>query len=190
MKLFVILLALATFARVNANELDQKKMEENRKEAYAIFAGGCFWGVEHLLMQQEGVSEVVSGYIGGTVENPTYEEVCTGKTGHAEAVRVSYNPSVVDYETLAKLFFEIHDPTHIDRQGPDVGEQYRTEIFYLDDSQKEIAEKLIEVLRDKGLAVVTAVTPATTFYPAEDYHQDYYVKTGKTPYCHSYTKRF
>ncbi len=169
--------------------MDNNNTNDN-KSAQAIFAGGCFWGVEHLLMQQEGVSEVVSGYIGGTVENPTYEQVCSGTTGHAEAVRVSYDPSVVSYETLAKLFFEIHDPTHVDRQGPDVGEQYRSEVFYLDDAQKQTAKKLIAELEAKGYKVATKVTPATTFYEAEGYHQDYYVKTGKAPYCHSYTKRF
>lgn len=156
----------------------------------AIFAGGCFWGVEHLMMKQDGVLSVESGYIGGTVENPTYQQICTGKTGHAEAVRVIYDPKKVNYKTLAKLFFEIHDPTQSDRQGPDVGTQYRSELFYIDDSQKATAEQLIKELRAKGYDVKTALTKASPFYPAEQYHQDYYEKTGKQPYCHRYTKRF
>ncbi|MCD8071698.1 MAG: bifunctional methionine sulfoxide reductase B/A protein [Alistipes sp.] len=156
----------------------------------AIFAGGCFWGVEHLMKQQQGVISVESGYIGGTTDNPSYEDVCTKTTGYAEAVRVTFNPSRVDYQTLAKLFFEIHDPTQVNRQGPDIGSQYRSEVFYTSPGQKEIAEKLIGQLRDKGYNVATKVTEATTFWPAEDYHQDYYERKGTQPYCHSYTKRF
>ena len=160
------------------------------KEHNAIFAGGCFWGVEHLMQQQLGVISVVSGYIGGNTENPSYEEVCRNNTGHAEAVRVVYDPTKVDYETLAKLFFEIHDPTQTNRQGPDVGEQYRSEVFYSDETQKDIAQKLIAQLKAKGYDVKTKITKATTFYPAEDYHQDYYDKKRSQPYCHSRVKRF
>lgn len=158
--------------------------------AEAIFAGGCFWGVEHLMQQQPGVISVESGYIGGTVDNPTYEQVCSKQTGHAEAVKVIYDPSKVNYETLTKLFFEIHDPTQANGQGPDIGPQYRSEIFYHTPEEKAIAEKLIGQLRSNGYNVVTAVTPATTFWPAEDYHQDYYDNKGTQPYCHAYTKRF
>lgn len=156
----------------------------------AIFAGGCFWGVEHLMQRQAGVLSVESGYTGGTVKNPTYKEVCTGTTGHAEAVRIIFDPKKVDYETLAKLFFEIHDPTQADGQGPDIGNQYRSEVFYNSEEQKATAEKLVELLKAKGYDVKTAVTQATEYYPAEAYHQDYYDKTGKQPYCHVYTKRF
>lgn len=156
----------------------------------AIFAGGCFWGVEHLMQQQDGVLNVVSGYIGGDVENPSYEEVKAHTTGHAEAVEVTYDPAKVDYETLAKLFFEIHDPTQTDGQGPDIGDQYRSEIFYTSEEQKRVAEKLIEILRSKGYDVVTKLTEATIFYTAEDYHQDYYQLKGTEPYCHFRVKRF
>lgn len=156
----------------------------------AIFAGGCFWGVEYYMQKKEGVLSVVSGYIGGTKENPTYKEVCTGTTGHAEAVEVLFDPSEVSYEELTKLFLEIHDPTQVNRQGPDIGLQYRSEIFYLNEEQKKIAEKLLDILRDKGYKIATKVTKATTFWPAEDYHQDYYEHKGTLPYCHGYTKRF
>ena len=156
----------------------------------AIFAGGCFWGVEYFLQKAAGVKTVTSGYIGGHVRNPSYKEVCTGKTGHAEAVRVIYDPDKTTYETLLKLFLEIHDPTQVGGQGPDLGEQYRSEIFYLNDNQKTIAEKNIGILKAKGLKVATAVTKASEFYNAETYHQDYYFNNGKMPYCHAYTKRF
>ena len=156
----------------------------------AIFAGGCFWGVEHLLQKVPGVISVVSGYIGGNKIRPTYQEVCQHTTGHAEAVRVIFDPTKTDYETLAKLFFEIHDPEQIDGQGPDIGSQYRSEVFYTTSIQKNIAEKLIEELRKKGYQVVTKVTPATTFWEAEAYHQDYYERKGAEPYCHRYIKRF
>lgn len=156
----------------------------------AIFAGGCFWGVEYFLQKQPGVISVTSGYIGGHVKNPTYKQVCTGTTGHAEAVKVIYNPQSADYETLLRLFLEIHDPTQVGGQGPDIGDQYRSEIFWLNDDQKKIAEKNLNVLRSKGYKVATLLTKATEFFDAEGYHQDYYFNNGKIPYCHGYTKRF
>ncbi|MGC8803896.1 MAG: bifunctional methionine sulfoxide reductase B/A protein [Bacteroidales bacterium] len=156
----------------------------------AIFAGGCFWGVEYYLQKAPGVISTRVGYIGGHVANPTYEQVCTHTTGHAEAVEVTFDPQKTTYEALARLFFEIHDPTQLNRQGPDVGDQYRSEIFYFDEKQKNIAQKLIDQLKAKGYAVVTRVSPATTFYPAEDYHQQYYQHKGTTPYCHFYQKKF
>ena len=134
--------------------------------------------------------DVVSGYIGGHTENPTYEEVCSHRTGHAEAVRVTFAPAKVSYEKLARLFFEIHDPTQVGRQGPDIGDQYRSEVFYTTPAQRATAEKLIAELRAKGYDVATRVTAATTFWPAEEYHQDYYDRKGAQPYCHAYTKRF
>ncbi|UCD65251.1 MAG: bifunctional methionine sulfoxide reductase B/A protein [Candidatus Zixiibacteriota bacterium] len=156
----------------------------------AYFAGGCFWGVEHLLKQEEGVISTSVGYMGGHTSNPTYDDVSYKRTGHAEAVEVVYDPSKTSYEKLARLFFEIHDPTQKDRQGPDVGEQYRSAIFYTDEMQKQLAEKLIRILRDRGYDVATELVMADTFWTAEDYHQDYYDKTGKEPYCHIYQKRF
>ena len=137
-----------------------------------------------------GVRSVESGYTGGKTRNPTYEEVCSHKTGHAEAVRVVFDPRHVSYEELARLFFEIHDPTQLNRQGPDVGDQYRSEIFYRTPEQRRVAERLIAELRTRGYRVVTRVTPATDFWPAENYHQDYYERKGTQPYCHAYTKRF
>ena len=160
------------------------------KTERAIYAGGCFWGVEYYMQQKDGVFSVVSGYIGGTRDNPTYKEVCSGTTGHAEAVEIVFDPSRVSYEELTKLFLEIHDPTQVDRQGPDIGLQYRSEIFYVNEEQKKIAEKLLDLLRVKGYDIATKVTKATTFWPAEDYHQDYYEHKGTLPYCHGYTKRF
>jgi peptide methionine sulfoxide reductase msrA/msrB len=156
----------------------------------AIFAGGCFWGVDFYLKKAPGVVAVTSGYTGGTVKNPTYREVCTGNTGHAEAVKVVYDPKKTSYDKLVRLFLEIHDPTQVGGQGPDIGDQYRSEIFYLNDEQKNIAEKDLKILRDKGNNIATRVTKASEFYPAEAYHQDYYFKNGKMPYCHVYTKRF
>jgi len=160
------------------------------KTEKAIYAGGCFWGVEYFMQQKKGVISVTSGYIGGHTDNPTYKEVCYNNTGHAEAVEIVFKPSQVTYEELTKLFFEIHDPTQINGQGPDIGNQYRSEIFYLNDDQKKVAENLILILKTKGFKVATKVTKSTTFWPAEDYHQDYYEHKGTLPYCHGYTKRF
>ncbi|WP_299581109.1 bifunctional methionine sulfoxide reductase B/A protein [uncultured Sunxiuqinia sp.] len=156
----------------------------------AYFAGGCFWGVEYYLEQAPGVKSVESGYMGGSKKNPSYQEVSYHKTGHAEVVRVIFNPSETDYESLARLFFEIHDPTQVNRQGPDVGDQYRSEIFYRTVEQKEIAEKLIRILEKKGYDVATRLSPAASFWLAEDYHQNYYVNKGGTPYCHKRVQRF
>lgn len=175
---------------VNSISMDFVPEDKQEETEVAIFAGGCFWGVEHLMQQQPGILSIEVGYIGGSTENPTYREVCSHTTGHAEAVRIVFDPKKVSYTTLAKLFFEIHDPTQSDGQGPDLGDQYRSEIFYTTSRQKEIAEELIGQLQGKGCQVVTRVTPATVFWKAEDYHQNYYNKTGKAPYCHRYIPRF
>ena len=176
---------------VNSVSLDFVPSElEPGRYGTAVFAGGCFWGVEYFLQKAPGVVSVTSGFMGGHVRNPSYREVCTGKTGHAEVVKVIYNPKLTSYETLLKLFLEIHDPTQVGGQGPDLGDQYRSEIFYMNDEQKQLAVKYIGILKSKGLRVATAITEASEFWDAEDYHQDYYFKNGKTPYCHGYTKRF
>jgi len=175
---------------VNSLSLKFVPAAESARTERAIFAGGCFWGVEYHFEKVPGVLSVTPGYIGGKKENPTYEDVCSKTTGHAEAVEIVYDPSKATYEQLAKLFFEIHDPTQVDRQGPDIGDQYRSEVFYIGDAQKAVAEKLIGILKGKGLKVATKVTPAGTFWKAEEYHQDYYARHKKQPYCHTYTKRF
>jgi len=156
----------------------------------AVFAGGCFWGVEHFFRRVDGVLSVTSGYTGGSVANPTYEQVSTGRTGHAEAVRVAFDPERVSYDQLARFFFEIHDPTQRNRQGPDTGTQYRSAVFCVSDQQKEIAEGLIAELRASGYKVVTEVAPAAEFYPAEEHHQNYVGKHPERPVCHVRVPRF
>ncbi len=167
-----------------AGEMSQKKTEK------AVFAGGCFWGVEFFFQNAPGVLATRVGYTGGHVENPSYEQVCSGATGHVEAVEVAYDPQVTSYETLATLFFETHDPTQVNRQGPDRGEQYRSAIFYLNETQQAVALDLIEKLKAKGFDVATTVEKAQSFWPAEDYHQHYYSKKQGRPYCHVRQKRF
>jgi peptide methionine sulfoxide reductase msrA/msrB len=164
--------------------------DKNAKTDTAIFAGGCFWGVEYYMHELPGVLSTEVGYIGGNKDNPSYKEVSSHKTGHAEAIRVVFDPSRTTYEKVARMFFEIHDPTQLNRQGPDVGDQYRSEVFYLNMEQKSITDSLILILKNKGLDVVTAVTPVSTFWKAEDYHQQYYSKENGTPYCHKYVQRF
>lgn len=159
-------------------------------EGTAYFAGGCFWGVEHYLEQLDGVVSVESGYMGGHVEAPTYEQVSSQTSGHLETVRVRFDPERISYEAVAKRFFEIHDPTQADGQGPDLGPEYRSAVFYTSPEQKQTTEALIEQLVARGYEVVTEVREAESFWTAEDYHQNYYVKTGKTPYCHTRIPRF
>lgn len=145
----------------------------------AIFAAGCFWGVEHELRQVPGVSEAVSGYTGGHQDNPTYEDVCTGRTGHAEAVEVTFDPSQVSYKELVEKLWRMHDPTTLNRQGPDVGSQYRSAIFATTLEQRALAEKSkAEAQKNFGKPIVTEIEPASTFWPAEDYHQRYFEKRG------------
>ena len=156
----------------------------------AVFASGCFWGTQYYLQQARGVLTTTVGFTGGRTAHPTYEEVSSGTTGHAEAVQVVFDPGQTSFEDLAKLFFETHDFTQVDRQGPDIGTQYRSEIFYLDENQRRTAEKLVNILQAKGYKVATRITKAGEFWPAEDSHQDYYRKNGNLPYCHLYRKIF
>lgn len=169
---------------ISMNFIAEQEMEK------AVFAGGCFWGVQHFFKKTDGVYTSRVGYTGGNKENPTYKEVCQTDTGHYEAIEITFNPEIISYEDLAKLFFEIHDPTQSNGQGPDKGDQYLSAIFYRSDEQKKTAEKLITILKGKGFDVVTDLIEASTFWEAEDYHQFYYEKKGSTPYCHFYTKKF
>ncbi len=175
---------------VNALSLSFVPLFTKQRYERALFAGGCFWGMEKLFEKEKGVIHSAVGYMGGEVADPTYEEVCSGRTGHAETLELVFDPEITEYETLARLFFEIHDPTQKRRQGPDIGPQYRSVIFYLSEKQKRVAEDLVEKLQRKGLKVVTELVPASFFYPAEEYHQRYYDKTGKVPYCHFKVQRF
>ncbi|MFA6301586.1 MAG: bifunctional methionine sulfoxide reductase B/A protein [Legionella sp.] len=156
----------------------------------AIVAGGCFWGVEFFLKQMPGVLKVESGYTGGIIENPNYDQVCSGHSGHYEAVRVVYDRAQTDYYQVLKRFFEIHDPTQTNGQGPDIGSQYHSAVFYYTPEQKQEAQSLIHILMQTGYAVATKLLPVQVFWPAEDYHQDYYAKHRKVPYCHSPVNRF
>lgn len=161
---------------------------ENYDTAY--FASGCFWGTQYHFQKQAGVISTEVGYMGGHRDNPSYEQVCTGQTGHAETTKVVFDPSKTSYEKLTQLFFETHDQSQVNRQGPDIGTQYRSVIFYTSESEKKTAQKLIEQLQNKGYEVATELTPASTFWKAENYHQNYYQNKGGSPYCHIYQKKF
>ena len=176
---------------VNSVSLQFYKKEASAtvmKKAY--FAGGCFWGVEYYLEKIQGVKEVISGFMGGKMSNPSYKDVIYKNTGHLETVEVLYDPAKVSYETLAKTFFEIHDPTQTNGQGPDIGSQYLSAVFVNNKEEREITNRLIRVLESKGLKVATKVLNKTPFYTAEEYHQDHYERKGGTPYCHTRVKRF
>jgi peptide methionine sulfoxide reductase msrA/msrB len=166
------------------------KNEDQRKLEKAVFAGGCFWGVEYYFQHAKGVVSTEVGYTGGTKNNPTYKEVSFQPTGHVEAIEVTYDADITSYEEMAKLFFEIHDPTQKNGQGPDIGAQYLSVVFYANEAQKQTAEKLIAILRSKGYNVATKLVKTSKFWPAEEYHQKYYEKESGTPYCHKMVKRF
>jgi peptide-methionine (S)-S-oxide reductase len=151
--------------------------------AKAIFGGGCFWCLDAVFRQVEGVRNVTAGYAGGRFPNPDYEQVCTGVTGHAEVVEIDYDENKVDYEYLLDILFNIHDPTQLNRQGNDVGTQYRSVILYLNDEQKQKALKKTEKLRSKRINPVTEIKKLDNFYPAEEYHQNYFQKNPQQPYC-------
>ncbi len=151
----------------------------------AVFAGGCFWCLDAVFRELKGVTGVQAGYTGGEIESPTYDAVCSGSTGHAEAVLVEYDPEVLSYDILLNVFFATHDPTTLNRQGNDIGTQYRSAIFYRSDEQKKLAEEAIDRLEKDGTytKIVTEVVPLTTFYPAEEYHQNYFARNPEQGYC-------
>ena len=179
---------------VNSISLEFVQFKNGAQNEVAYFGGGCFWGVEYYFRKAQGVEVVRSGYMGGKIENPTYEQICKGNSGHIEVVEVVFDSSKTDYESLCKLFFEIHNPEQSDGQGADRGEQYLSTIFVASEEQEKIAKKLIDILENKGLKIATKIRKVgedvDKFWPAELYHQGYYEKNGKKPYCHFYTKRF
>lgn len=170
--------------------LNQTKEKLDPNLSYAYFAGGCFWGVEYYLEKLDGVSSVSSGFMGGHVKNPSYYEVVRGSTGHLEAVEVIYDKSKISYEKVARTFFEIHDPTQTDGQGPDLGEQYLSAVFVNNDDEKNTIKKLISRLDENGFDVATKILDKQDYYKADEGHQNYYNKKGSRPYCHGYKKRF
>lgn len=171
---------------VNAQSIQTKKLKMSKKTETIIIANGCFWCTEAIFQLLEGVESVTSGYTGGTIKRPTYKEITTGTTGHAEAIKIVFNPEVISYKELLEVFFSTHDPTTLNRQGYDKGTQYRSAIFYNSISQKETAENLIKALSEAKVfnsAIVTEITPASTFYNAEEYHQNYYNNNKTQGYC-------
>ncbi|MDU1889088.1 MAG: bifunctional methionine sulfoxide reductase B/A protein [Dysgonomonas sp.] len=164
--------------------------EQNKMIKKAYFASGCFWGTEYYFMKANGVKHTAVGFMGGHVDHPTYQQVSQKNTGHLETTEVEYDTSKTSYEDLVKLFFETHDFTQTNGQGPDIGPQYLSCIFYADENEKSIAEKYIKILEAKGYKVATMLKPISTFWQAEDYHQQYYEHKGTTPYCHVYKKIF
>ena len=156
----------------------------------AYFASGCFWGTEFYFIKKAGVTETTVGYMGGHVDNPTYKEVCTGTTGHIETTEVIFDTSKTSFEDLVKLYYETHNFEQVGGQGPDIGPQYQSVVFYVNENQKAIVEKYLNILKDKGFKPATLLKPAPVFWAAEDYHQEYYDKKNGTPYCHIYRKLF
>ena len=149
----------------------------------ALFGGGCFWCVEAVFLQLKGVEKVVSGYAGGIVHNPSYEQICQGNTQHAEVVLIDFDEQQISYSQLLNVFFTTHDPTTLNRQGNDIGTRYRSVIYYFNDEQKQQAEQVIQGLEDENLNIVTELSPAPTFYPAEEYHQNFYARNPSQGYC-------
>jgi peptide-methionine (S)-S-oxide reductase len=185
MKMLSVLLLLACFAGLDRVSFAQMNSTQSAPSLEtAVFGGGCFWCLDAQFKLVPGVKSAVSGYAGGTAKNPSYEEVCSETTGHAEVIKVEFDPSVVSYENLLRKFFRAHDPTTLNRQGPDVGTSYRSIILYKDENQKAIAEKVkAEAQKDWPDPIVTEIVPLTAFYKAEDYHQDYFAKNPGQGYC-------
>jgi len=175
-KYITVLVAVALAASVWAEKQETKKEDKMEK---AVFAAGCFWGVEAIFRDLDGVVDTTVGYTGGKTENPTYKEVCYKDTGHAEAIEITYDPAKISYEELLAYFWRLHDPTTVNRQGPDIGTQYRSAVFYYSDGQKQAAEKVKDEAQKKWKKpIVTEITEGGKFYPAEGYHQDYFEKKG------------
>ena len=165
---------------------EQSELSAQQNTEIAILGGGCFWCLEAVYVELRGVQRVVSGYTGGHVPNPSYEAVCSGTTGHAEVVEVTFDPSIISFQDILRVFFTIHDPTTLNRQGADVGTQYRSAIYYRNPAQKEIAEAVMTEVENAGVwdgKIVTEVTPAEVYYPAEEYHQDFFENNPHQPYC-------
>lgn len=188
--LFVALLPFSFFAKANNVIVPKSKeirnMEIQNELEIATFAGGCFWCTEAVFLELNGVSKVVSGYIGGKTINPTYRDICNGDTGHAEAIEITFDPKKITFGELLEIFFATHDPTTLNRQGADVGTQYRSEIFYHNAAQKEIAAQYIALMTSEntfGKPIVTKISAASVFYVAEDYHQNYYNQNKTQGYC-------
>jgi len=197
----VLIAAAATSSGIAQTPVSKSPLSKTRevavntkaevKEAVVTLAGGCFWCTEAVYEQMQGINDVVSGYIGGAMKNPDYNSVCTGTTGHAEAVEIYYDPAVTTYEEILDVFFKTHDPTTLNRQGADSGTQYRSAIFFHDEAEKQLATAYIEKLNAKGefnAPIVTKLEPASEFYPAEEYHQDYFRKNPNASYCQAVVK--
>jgi len=179
-----LMIVFSGYITLDKKEIDNIQMEK------AYFASGCFWGTEYHFMKAPGVVSTTVGYMGGYTFAPTYKEVCTGITGHIETVEVTFNPEITTFEILLRLYYETHDFEQVGGQGPDIGEQYQSVIFYVNENQKKMVEKYIQTLTDKGYKVATQLRPAPEFWKAEEYHQEYYDKKNGIPYCHAYKKIF
>lgn len=183
-QLLLVLVSALVFLEVRSAEVPGKKMNATNKTELATFGGGCFWCMEAVFERLDGVKSVTSGYAGGTRENPTYKDVCGGNTGHAEVIQVEFEPQRISYEKLLEIFWEAHDPTSLNRQGADMGTQYRSVVFYHNEAQKQAAEKSKDQAQWRfPRPIVTEIVPLTRFYKAEDYHQDYFRKNPNVPYC-------
>jgi peptide-methionine (S)-S-oxide reductase len=192
LSLILLLAGVSCGQRKNSDNATTTKATMNNPStettdlALATFGNGCFWCTEAIFLQLKGVTKVVSGYAGGSVKNPSYREVCTGQTGHAEVIQLTYDPKVITFAELLEVFWQTHDPTTLNRQGADVGTQYRSVVFYHTEEQKQLAETYKKKLNESGAfdsPIVTEISPLSAYYPAEDYHQNYYNLNGSAPYC-------
>ncbi len=186
MRMFLSLVIMSLVSCTNAQHSTEQKSEKNKMNHTITLGGGCFWCTEAVFQRLEGVDTVISGYMGGHTKNPTYKEVCTGETGHAEVIQISYNPEKISLGEIFEVFFATHDPTTLNRQGADTGTQYRSVIFYENEEQRALAAQTIAGLTQEKIfedPIVTEISPAAVFYPAEDYHQNYYNLHGTQPFC-------